>query len=42
LGPYEPETLLANTVCVSGTITEYKGKAEIKVSDPAQIRVVED
>ena len=39
---YVPETLLGKTICVSGTITEYKGKAEIKVSDPAQIRVAED
>ena len=39
---YVPESLLGKTVCVYGTITEYKGKAEIKVSDPAQIRVVSD
>jgi len=38
---YVPESLLGKTVCVSGTITEYKGKAEIKVSDPSQIRVVD-
>lgn len=38
---YVPETLLGKTICVTGTITEYKGKAEIKVSDPAQIRIVE-
>jgi DNA/RNA endonuclease YhcR with UshA esterase domain len=39
---YVPESLLGKTVCVSGTITEYKGKAEIKVSDPAQIRLVKE
>jgi DNA/RNA endonuclease YhcR with UshA esterase domain len=39
---YVPESLLGKTICVSGTITEYKGKAEIKVSDPAQIRVMVD
>ena len=39
---YVPETLLGKTICVSGTITEYKGKAEIKVSDPSQIRVMDD
>ena len=39
---YVPESLLGKTICVSGTITEHKGKAEIKVSDPSQIRVVED
>jgi len=39
---YLPESLLGKTICVSGTITEYKGKAEIKVSDPAQIRIVDD
>jgi hypothetical protein len=39
---YVPESLLGKTVCVSGTITEHKGQAEIKVSDPAQIRIMED
>ena len=39
---YVPESLLGKTICVSGTITEYKGKAEIKVSDPAQIRIMAD
>lgn len=39
---YVPESLLGKTICVSGTITEHKGKAEIKVSDPSQIRVIED
>ena len=39
---YVPESLLGKTVCVSGTITEFKGKVEIKVSDPSQIRIVAD
>jgi DNA/RNA endonuclease YhcR with UshA esterase domain len=39
---YVPKSLFGKTICVSGTITEHKGKAEIKVSDPSQIRVVED
>jgi len=39
---YVPESLLGKTICVSGTITEFKGKAEIKVSDPSQIRVMDD
>ncbi len=39
---YAPASLLGKTVCVFGKITEYKGKAEIKVSDPTQIRVMED
>jgi len=34
-------TLLGRTICVTGTITEFKGKPEIKVSDPAQIRVID-
>jgi hypothetical protein len=37
-----PENLLGKTTCVSGTITEYKGKAEIKVIDPSQIQVMSD
>ena len=39
---YVPESLFGKTICVSGTISEYKGKAEIKVSDPTQIRIMED
>jgi len=39
---YVPESLFGKTICVSGTITEYKGRAEIKVSDPSQISIVED
>jgi hypothetical protein len=37
---YVPESLFGKTICVSGTITEHKGKPEIKVSDPSQIKVV--
>ena len=39
---YVPESLMGKTICVSGTITEYKGRAEIKVSDPSQIDVMTD
>jgi len=36
---YPPESLLGKSVCVSGTVTEYKGKPEIKVTDPSQILI---
>ncbi len=39
---YAPESLLGKSICVSGTITEHKGKPEIKVSEPSQIRVMDD
>jgi hypothetical protein len=39
---YVPESLMGKTICVSGTITEHKGRPEIKVSDPAQIEVMAD
>ena len=39
---YVPESLLGKTICVSGTISEFKGKAEIKVIDPSQIQVMSD
>jgi hypothetical protein len=39
---YVPESLLGRTICVSGMITEYKGKAEIKVSDHSQVRILND
>jgi hypothetical protein len=39
---YVPESLLSKRICVSGTITEHKGKPEIKVTEPSQIRVVSD
>jgi DNA/RNA endonuclease YhcR with UshA esterase domain len=32
----------AARICVSGTITEHKGKPEIKVTDPAQIKIISD
>jgi DNA/RNA endonuclease YhcR with UshA esterase domain len=37
-----PESLLGKTICVSGTITEHKGKPEIKVVEPSRIRVMSD
>jgi DNA/RNA endonuclease YhcR with UshA esterase domain len=37
---YVPESLLGRTICVSGTITEHKGRPEIKVSEPSQIRLM--
>ncbi len=39
---YVPESLLGKTICVSGTITEHKGRPEIKVRDPSQIEVMSD
>ena len=39
---YLPEGLLGKTICVSGTITEHKGKPEIKVSEPSQIRIMSE
>ena len=39
---YEPERLYGKIICVSGTISEHKGKPEIKVSDPSQIQVMGD
>jgi hypothetical protein len=39
---YAPESLYGKKVCVSGTITEHKGKPEIKVSEPSQIRLMDD
>ena len=39
---YLPESLLGKRVCVSGTISEHKGKPEIKVTDPSQIRLMSD
>lgn len=35
-----PELLQGYSICVSGTITLYKGRAEMEVSDPAQIEEV--
>ena len=39
---YAPESLLGKRICVSGTITEHKGKPEIKVTGPSQISVMSD
>ncbi len=36
---YAPESLFGKTICVPGTITEHKGKPEIKVTNPSQIRL---
>ena len=35
---YEPESLDGQRICVSGEISSYRGKAEIVVVDPDQIR----
>ena len=35
-----PETLRGTTICVSGVVALYRGKAQIEVSNPAQIRTV--
>ena len=35
--PYAPESLQGSSICVKGTITSYKGRAEIIVSNPDQI-----
>jgi len=34
---YAPESLKGARICVTGTISEFKGKPQIVVSDPAQI-----
>ncbi|HTF36069.1 MAG TPA: DNA-binding protein [Myxococcota bacterium] len=36
-----PELLKGHAICVSGTITVYKGRAEMEVSVPAQIEEVQ-
>jgi len=36
-----PELLKGHAVCVTGTITLYKGRAEMEVSDPTQIEEVQ-
>jgi DNA/RNA endonuclease YhcR with UshA esterase domain len=43
-GPPHPnqQFTYGKTICVSGTISEHKGKPEIKVSDPSQIQVMGD
>lgn len=35
--PYPPESLEGRGICVTGVISEYKGKPQIIVSGPAQI-----
>jgi hypothetical protein len=35
---YPPESLQGQTVCIRGTITTYRGKAQIVVADPAQVQ----
>lgn len=40
--PYAPESLRGEGICVSGAIEHYKGKAEIIVTDPAQITKAAD
>lgn len=38
--PSEPSTMfMGNKICVTGTITEFKGKKQIVVTDPKQIVV---
>jgi hypothetical protein len=34
---YAPESLQGREVCISGTITTYKGRAQIEVARPMQI-----
>jgi hypothetical protein len=36
---YPPESLQGREVCISGTITTYKGRAQIEVVGPAQIEI---
>jgi hypothetical protein len=33
------ETLKGKAVCITGTVIEYKGKPEIVITDPAQIKI---
>jgi DNA/RNA endonuclease YhcR with UshA esterase domain len=35
--PYPPESLEGEEICVSGRISEYRGKPQIKVTSPSQI-----
>ena len=39
--PYAPESLADRRICVTGTIQVYRGKAEIMVSGPNQIKTTE-
>ena len=38
---YRPETLNGKNICVRGNIEEYKGKPQIEVYKPSQIRLIE-
>ena len=38
--PVTPESLAGASVCVDGTISEYKGKPQIIVTNPKQLRTV--
>jgi len=37
-----PELLQGHAICVNGTTTVYKGRAEMEVSDPGQIEEVQE
>jgi len=39
LFPFPPETLAGKSICVTGRLQEYRGKAEIVVEQPSQITV---
>lgn len=38
LFPYQPESLTGRSICVTGTISTYKGIAQIEASSPSQIK----
>jgi DNA/RNA endonuclease YhcR with UshA esterase domain len=35
---YPPESLAGSTICVTGLVEQYKGRPQIKVKSPSQIR----
>lgn len=37
--PYRPETLTGKLLCVTGTITSYRGKAQIEATDASQLEI---
>lgn len=39
--PYQPESLAGKLICVTGTISSYRGRAQIEATDPSQIRLRE-
>lgn len=39
--PYRPESLAGKVICVTGTISSYRGKAQIEATDPSQIKLQE-